>query len=214
MRYERWRSKLNTTQLQLLHNGDTNQWDPTLIFHVLLYSSLCLLANEIQVTQFSVQIQSKIIKALVTSIDLRKVLKSGDKIIVDLHYDPFHTIVTKVTQNQFIIKQPFNFPKGYQGQPQSQVKVTVYICKKEWGYIEDLAYLRNTSFAHCREARTTVKELNNIVQNIEQIYLNLNVPQKTIIAMKTIKNGKTTILIYTCFQKSQGYIILNLIMQE
>jgi len=190
MSYERWRSKLGTPQIQLLQNGNTKQWDPTLIFHVLLYSSLCLLASKIQGTQFSVQVQSKMVKALVTSVDLRNFLRSGNRIIVDLGSDPFRSVVTKVNRNQFFIRQPFNFPQGYQGQLQAQVIVDVYICEKEWDCVEQLAHLRNNSFGHCSEARTTTKELNSIVQHIEQIYWDLNISQKAINDMKAIKSGK------------------------
>lgn len=193
MSYERWISKLNLTQKKLLENGCTNQWDPTLIFHVLLYSSLCLLANKIQGTQFSVQIHSRIIKASVTRVDLRHFLQNGDKVIVDLGSDPFFSIVVKVNQNQFSIHQPFNFPKGYQEQSQNQVFVDVYVCQKEWGYVEQLAHIQNNNFVHCREAQTTAKELSYIVQHVEQIYVNLNVSQEVINAMKAIKNGKKVI---------------------
>ena len=130
--------------------------------------------------------------ALAARIDLRNFLKSGDKIIVDLHSDPFRAEIRKVTQNQFFILQPFNYPKGYQGQHQTQITVEVYVCQKEWHDIEYLAYIRNVSFAHCNEARITVKKLNNIVQDIEQIYLSLKVPQATINGMKAIKSGKKT----------------------
>ena len=192
MHYERWCSKLSATQIQLLQSGDINQWDPTLIFHVLLYSSWCLLAKKIQGTQFSIQMQSKLVKALAARIDLRNFLRSGDKIIVDLHSDPFRAEIRKVTQSQFFMQQTFNYPKGYQGQHQTQITVDVYICQKEWHDIEHLAYIRNASFAHCSEARITVKKLNNIVQDIEQIYLSLKVPQNTINGMKAIKSGKQT----------------------
>ena len=190
MHYERWYSKLSATQIQLLQNGDINQWDPTLIFHVLLYSSWCLLAKKIQGTQFTFQIQSKMVKALAARIDLRNFLRSGDKIIVDLHSDPFQAEIRNVTQNQFFMKHPFKFPKGYQIQPQAQITVDVYVCQREWYDIEHLAYIRNVSFAHCNEARITVKRLNSIVEDIEQIYLSLKVPQNAINSMKAIKNGK------------------------
>ena len=129
MHYERWCSKLSATQVQLLQNGDINQWDLTLIFHVLLYSSWCLLVKKIQGTQFTFQIQSKTVKALAARIDLRNFLGSGDKIIVDLHSDPFRAEIRSVTQNQFSMQYPFKFPKGYQGQAQTQITVDVYVCQ-------------------------------------------------------------------------------------
>ena len=196
MRNERWRSKLNQTQIKLLEEGDTRKWDSTLFFHVLLFSSWCLLARKIQGTQFDIRINSNVAIAK-TNGDLR-CLRSKGKIIIDLVDDPFFTEVTSVDRNQFNISRPFKFPEGYKGQRQSQITVDVYVCKKTWGYVDELRNLRNTSFAHSIKAYATVQELDNIVCNVERIYKNLNVSQEVINDMKAIKNGKATITYCLC----------------
>ena len=192
MKKEMWRSRLSPKQLQLLQDGNTAHWDPTILFHVLLHSSMCLLAAKVQGTQCDLQIQSKLIKATSPNFDFRNVLQSGDKIMLDLGTDLFRSVVTKVQKNQFFVRHPFGYPPGYQRQLMGQpgVAFDLYICQPEWKQIEHLSFLRNDYFAHCGEARTSAKELNSIIQSIEQVYINLRVPQKTIAAMKSIKNGK------------------------
>ena len=191
MRNEHWRSKLNQTQIKLLEEGDTKKWDSTLFFHVLLFSSWCLLARKIQDTKFDIMINANVARAK-TNGDL-SCLRSKDRIIIDLVDDPFFTEVTDVCRNQFQMLRPFKFPEGYKGHHQSQITVDVYVCKKTWGYVEELRRLRNTSFAHSNKACATVQELNNIVRNVERIYQNLNVSQEVINDMKAIKDGKATI---------------------
>jgi len=171
MKNEMWRSKLSPKQLQLLQDGNTAHWDPTILFHVLLHSSMCLLAAKVQGTQCNLQMQSKVIKATSPNFDFRNVLKNGDKIILDLGTGPFRSVVIKVQKNQFFIRHPFSYPPGHQGQLTSHqgLSFDLYICLPEWRQVEHLSFLRNDYFAHCGEARTSKKELNSIIQNVEQV---------------------------------------------
>lgn len=189
---ERWCSKLDKKQVQLLESSDTDQWDATLVFHVLLYSSLCLYAKKIQDTKFTVQIKSDMVKAVAT-INLK--LKNGDKIIIDLGSDPFFSVVKRIEGNRFFIRDSFNFPPCYQGDDSHRMLVDVYVLQKEWDYIKELAKLRNASFAHSTKASITTKQLSDIIQTCENIYRKLNIPKETISAMKSIEHGKQHVFI-------------------
>ena len=189
MYHEKWKSKLNAEQKELLKDGNTNKWDATLLFHVLLYSSWCLFANKIEDTQFILKIESNKIEALKKSEDI-KMLRHGGRIIIDLGTDPFCSTIER-DANQIILCK--HFPRAYQTQQECLLKMyDVYICQEKWECVQELSHIRNECYGHCTNAHVTSKTLNDIVKNIEEAYRKLKVPKKDIDAMKNITNGKVT----------------------
>ena len=46
VRTDRWQARLGKAHLNYLQNGNSAEWDSTVLFHVLLHSSLCLFADK------------------------------------------------------------------------------------------------------------------------------------------------------------------------
>ena len=189
MKYDHWQTKLSPPQLKLLRDGDTQCWDGTLLFHVLLHSSLCLFADQVQGTQCVVTVQTHSVSASVPGYDFRRLLQKGYKVIFDLGNDQFHTDIVSVQKSHFFTKHIFKPPHGLLPPQQRSITVDVYICRIEWFHINELAQLRNASFAHCEAARASATQLHNVVQNVERIYIDLKVPRKSIAEMKAIEKG-------------------------
>jgi len=192
---EKWDSKLHETQKKLLEDGNTKQWDPTLLFHVLLYSSMCLLTTDRGTVQLISQYQIK----TTSSIDFTTVLNIGDTIMLDLGY-PFCSAVTCVQKKQFQIKQ--NVPQHYWGKQR-----TLYICRPERSEVKTISFIRNKCFAHCEKAHISLNDLNDIVKKIEKAYVALKVSPTTIAKMKAILNGKH-ICVYFCMPIQYKYLTM------
>lgn len=189
MKHDHWQTKLISPQLKCLQDGNTSNWDSTLLFHVLLHSSMCLNADRVRGTQCIIKVQSNEVLASVPSFDFRRVLQRGYRVIFDLGSDQFRTDIVNVQKRSFFTKYRFRPPQGFLPPKQSSIIVDVYICRKEWFWIEELAVLRNSCFAHCEAARISVTDLQNVVQRTERIYNNLRVSRKAIDAMKAMERG-------------------------
>lgn len=189
MKHDHWQTKLISPQLKRLRDGNTSNWDSTLLFHVLLHSSMCLNADRVQDTQCIIRVQSDEVLASVPSFDFRSVLRRGYRVIFDLGNDQFRTDIVNVQKRSFFTKYRFRPPQGFLPPQQSSMTVDVYICRKKWFYIEELAALRNSCFAHCEAARISAADLQNVVQRTEKIYNNLRVSRKVIDAMKAMERG-------------------------
>lgn len=189
MKYDHWQAKLSPPQLKLLRDGDTQCWDGTLLFHVLLHSSLCLFADKFQSTQCVITVQTQSVSASVPGCDFRSLLRKGYKVIFDLGNDQFRTDVVNVQKNRFLTKHVFKPPHGLLPPQQMSITVDMYICRMEWFCINELAQLRNVNFAHCGAARATAAQLHNVIQNVERIYSDLKVPGNSIAGMKAIEKG-------------------------
>ena len=66
---DRWQARLGKEQLNQLQNGNTAEWDSTLLFYVLLHSSFCLCADKLQGTQCIITVESNVVSASVPSFD-------------------------------------------------------------------------------------------------------------------------------------------------
>lgn len=189
MKHDHWQTKLFHPQLKLLRDGNTQSWDSTLLFHVLLHSSMCLFAYKVKGTQCIITVQSKEVSASVPSFDFRSVLRNGYRVIFDLGMDQFRTDIATVQKRRFFTKHPFRPTHGFLPPQQSSMTVDMYICQEEWFSIEKLAVLRNSCFAHCESARVSAAKLRDVIQSAERIYTKLKVPEKVIAAMKAIERG-------------------------
>ena len=185
---DHWQAKLNRFQLSLLNDGNSQHWDSTLLFHVLLHSSMCLFADLFQGTKCVLTVQANAVYASVQTFDFRRCLKTGYVVIFDLHTDQFRTeIVANVQKSCFFIKH--RPPHGFLQPHQSSMAVEMYVCQREWFYINELAEIRNSSFAHCAAAAIKEAQLRKIVQHIERIYRDLKLPKGDITSMKAIERG-------------------------
>ena len=184
---ERFTSKLSSIQIQILKNGLTQEWDSTLLFHALLYSSHLLLADPIPGNQVSIQHNSKKIFSTIQSIDFTRVLQRGDKIILDLGTDFIRVELVRVCPTELHLKWPLKLPQPPPAR--AQLVCDGYICSREWHTIEQLSFLRNDNFSHCKTARITTNELSYVIQDIEAKYNTLHVPPPRITKMRSIISG-------------------------
>ena len=189
MSIDHWQPKLGKAQMNYLKNGNTAKWDSAFLFHVLLHSSLCLFSDKLQGTQCIITAQSNVVSASMQNMNFQNVLQSGYKVIFDFGRYRFQTNVVHVQKNFFHIKHIF---KPTHGTHPSPMKVDMYICRKEWFCINELAELQNDNFIHCKEARIDAAHLHSVIQCAERIYLDLKVSKKVIMEMKAIEKGVLT----------------------
>lgn len=180
---ERWASRLSPEMISKIKQGNSNNWDATILFHVLLYSSHCLLAMKIPGTQGSLQTGSKEIKATTASADFRKYVSNGCTVLFDLGDSFFcsKVIAGRIQPNDFFIYKMFGF---------RNTNADIYVCSSEWHLLEELSHIRNEKFAHPDSCSATTRELSILVHDLVRIYRRLNVPQRLITDMQTMSTGK------------------------
>ena len=186
LQQERFTTKLTVYQKQTIESGLTQNWDLTLLFHVLLYSSHLLLADSIPGQQLLITHNSKKATTPSLTVNLTHSIRSGDFIIFDFGGSDFiKAEVTNVRPTEIIFKRPLSLPPSL-----SSLYVNAYLCSTMWYVVEELSFIRNNEFAHCTSARITKKQLLNVVQRIESNYKDLNVPASRICSLQTILSGK------------------------
>ena len=186
LQQDRFISKLSPTQKQNLENGQTQNWDSTLLFHALLYSSHLLLADPIPGNQVSIQRNSKKLVSTIPKINFTHVLRQGDKIILDLGSADFIRVeLAGVRPTELYLKWPLKLPQSVP----AQLVRDAYICSREWLAVEQLSFLRNDRFAHCKTARITTKQLSCVIQGIEAHYNTLHASPSRIDKMRSITSG-------------------------
>ena len=178
----------------MIQNGDTYQWDPTLLFHAFLHSSLCLLADNVHGVQATLQPGSNIVtlsaKLPVNTISRR------DLVMFDLGNEMFRSEVINIQQNQLTIKDKFSPSSKLRVHPQQGAKADMFVCQRTWYAVQKLSFIRNDNFAHCNAASTSAIQLKHLIQNVEAIYKDLGVQQRVISDMKAIETGNPHILVH------------------
>lgn len=193
---EQWDSRLSQVMRTKIEQGDSKSWDSTILFHVLLYSSHCLFANKVPGTQGSLQTDSKMVKATTKSVDLRNYISNGYTVLCDLGSDFFRAQVTgRIQPNNFFVSKAFKDPS---------TDADIYVCTKEWQVLEELSRMRNKKFAHVTSCSATNRELHFLVQDLQRIYKQLNVPEFMIAEMKSMATGKYVATVFNVNIHSPG----------
>lgn len=193
LKNERWKEKLSQEMQRYLQGGNCERWDPTLLFHVLLHSSHCLLMDRVVGVQADLQKGSRIVKLGGAPVDVRRILRPGNVVVFDLGQTYFRTPVHSVRKAQeFQVIKPF---------PHNSTLADVYICKPEWQALEKLSWRRNDYFAHSQSCEMSSKDLNTLIQDVARVYSHLQVPVHVIAQMKAIGKG----IMITCTELSELY---------
>lgn len=174
---ERWTSKLSHQMRTNIEKGNSKNWDASTLFHVLLYTSHCPLAERIPGTKGSIQTDSKVVKA---TADLQKYLKENDAVLFDLGKASFYSKVYSVKAKEFFICNNFTLPDA---------SADIYVCDDEWHLVNKLREVRN-KHVHKNPKVTSDAELNSILKVVSEMYLKLNVPQIRIAEMYKVAVGK------------------------
>ena len=185
---ERWHSKLLPDERRKLNYGILEEWNSPLLFHLLLYSSHCLLADLITLTQANLYHQSNLVMSSVhNAVDLTEIFCSGDKAIFDQGEECFCSEVVTVHKDYLLLKHPF---QSKQTQSQSAITVPFYKCKPQWLAVEKLFLLSNRCFSFCKTAVVTSEELQQVILEVKSIYATLNIPQQLKSKMLDDESGK------------------------
>ena len=185
---ERWHSELLSDEKHKLSCGISEEWNSPLLFHLLLYSSHCLLADPITLTQANLYHQSNLVMSSVhNAVDLTEIFCSGDKAIFDLGQESYCSEVVTVHRDYFLIKHPF---QGTQPQSQSAITVQFYKCKPQWLAVEKLYLLSSRYFRYCKTAMVASDELQRVILEVEAIYATLKIPQQLKSKMFADESGK------------------------
>ena len=178
---ERWKEKLSQEMQRSLQRGNCERWDMTLLFHALLHSSHCLLMDKIAGTQADLQKGSRVVKLGGSLIDVRRILHPGDVGVFDLGHTYCRSPVQSVRKaHEFQVSKPF---------PYDKTLADIYICKSEWQALERLSWRRNDYFAHSQSCEMSSSDLNTLIPDVAQVYLQFQVPAHIIAQMKAIGKG-------------------------
>lgn len=183
LQQDRFQSNLNRRQKDLLSSGQTNDWDTTLLVHALLFSSHFLLAESFSGNQ--VQLKRGSDNTLVSpskQVDFTRLLYKGDIILIDVGQNLIRNEVKFISKTEITMK--FSVPSHNMPSVGD-----IYVCSDYWKAVEDLKYLRNEQFAHCKNARIQYFKLERVVRNIEKIYDRLRIPKNRIKEMSGILSG-------------------------
>lgn len=184
LQHERFQSRLNGQQKQLLGSGKTSDWDVTLLVHALLYSSEFLFADPFHGNQVVLHHSDpyKIVSSAQVQADFTRHLRARNIVLCDLGNELARNEVKYVTRRDVTLKYPIK--------SQNPSQFTVYICSRYWVAVEALSFLRNTQFAHCKNARIDVASLKQVVQSVKAHYKDLRISGQRINDMTGILNGK------------------------
>ncbi len=164
-------------QTTLLKGGQTEKWDPTLLFHVLRSSTLRLLVDEIPGATLSVQ-QSEV--SLPVGSPLLSSIVPGCRVLFDDGKKSEYRKISSITATQLILKSKVTVkPAG----------VKVYLCTPEFEAVGQLRELRNVCFAHKFSAIAPTVELDDLLEKVEKAYGDLSVSSEEIETLKEIKTG-------------------------
>lgn len=184
MEQERWHVKLLPCHKEKLSYGQSEEWDPPLLFHILLYSSHCLLADSITITRAILQHQSAVVSSVSCSVDLNDILQSGDVVLFDLGTRCFCSTVVTTHKDHFALKHAF---KSEPSHVQNEIKVSFYKCRPEWLAVKQLFQLRDKYLSYCKTASMTDTELQQVLHEVRYLYGALNVSG---LLMPSLKGGK------------------------
>ena len=184
-KYETHRERLSREQKEMIKNGDTSKWDPTLIFHALLYSSLGLLVD--QLTGVNV------VKGTSNVLRVTQIPPWGKRLLIEVQLTKtvirtYHTF-EKVSNTDITIKPRV---RG--------TIICVSLCCKEWEATDQLRVLRNTKFAHKNKGETSERDLSDLITCVTSHFQDLGVSQGDIDRLEAIKIGMTVIAIMLCTQ--------------
>ena len=170
---EKWTRKLRPDQQQLLWSGDTGKWDPTLLFHVLLYSSLGLFIEEIPGA--SVQSRPNRITLPSSKAPLPASLKAGNKIIIHVpavgQYSDSVRIMEIISHSATHLQLDSNINIRVFASPSANAKV--YRCTSEWSAIDSLRIMRNEKYGHVTAASVPMPDFKQFLKNVENEYMKI-----------------------------------------
>jgi len=190
LKIDSWSKGLFSEQETLLKKGNTSEWDLTLLTHVLLYSSMCLLAKRVVGTRCIVTVESDKIQATDSSFDFiaTNTLKKGDGIILYFTDNgSFCYRVEQVEVTQFVIDSGFKLPKRVKKNQLQNVEL--YIKLKSWEAVDQLRIIRNKCYGHRKTTEVTKEDLDTVIDDVKSCYEKLDVPTKKIEEIADIKNG-------------------------
>ncbi len=180
---ERFILRLNTTQQWLLKSGKVDDWDVTLLVHALLYSSQLLLVDSFRDNQANLKHNdpSKLV-AVSRQADFTKYLRQRDIILCDTGRESIRREVKSVSPTDIFLKSPIKL--------QNPPQFDLYLCSQYWLAVEKLSVLRNSRFAHCKNARIDISALKDVVQRVKVLYSDLRIKKLHIInSMESILTG-------------------------
>jgi hypothetical protein len=185
MKKECWQSRLARTQTKTLSKGDSNEFDPTLLFHLLLYSSLSLLTDEIQNVQCTLVPHSKLVQCR-TKQRMFTFLHNGDEVIFDFGKASYKEAIHRVQSAALCLKWLFD-PKKVPGVTSFVAKI--FRCTDEWHAVYDLSMIRNDGFAHCTSACVSAGDLQWYTTEIKHAFKKLQRSQKLIDHVEAVSKG-------------------------
>ena len=180
---EKWTARLCDKQKKMIADGKTSEWDPTLLFHALLYSSLGLFIEEVAGATL---VKGNVINVRPQPQDLSSL--QGRRIAVEVKLSrkvncSFHDI-DSVSSSIIKIKPPV---RGLR----NALSNRVFVCDPKWKEVDSLRMLRNTSFAHKNNDETSDKDLSDLITRVTSHLHALGVSKSDIDELKAAETGMT-----------------------
>lgn len=182
LQQERFQLRLNSTQKGLIASGKVDDWDVTLLVHALLYSSQLLLAKPFQDNHANLKHNDPYILMSVSQrADFTRYLRRKDIILCDVGQELIRNEVKAVSPTEISLKYPIKL--------QNPVQIGVHLCSHYWWAVHELSVLRNSQFAHCKNARIAHSSLKDVVQRVKRLYSDLRIKRHRINSMENILTG-------------------------
>lgn len=154
----------------------------TLLGHALLYSSQLLLVDSFHDNQANLKHNDPLkLVSVSRQADFTKHLSQRDIILCDTGQELIRNEVKSVSPTEISLKYPIKV--------QNPPQFDVYICSQDWMAVERLSILRNSQFAHCKNARMGISGLKDVVQNVKLLYSDLRIKKRRIDSMANILTG-------------------------
>lgn len=167
---EKWIDRLHDVEQKFLDEGNTEEWDVSLLCRVLLYSTLGLLVDEIpgvNVTKKDVLHMTQFPFGISDHKDI-----VGRKILAEITTSRQASCTahecTEVSDNDVKIRPSLKKQKG----------VRIFLCSKpQWEEVDKLRLLRNDKFAHTSGAQLPDGVVTDLIDKVASSYRAVGVPQ-------------------------------------
>ena len=161
-----WTGDLTLEEMDVLKRGNTYEWNLRLLFHCLLHSKLCLLADRVTICKVKIEPGSPYIQMLnQMKIDS---LQPNVTVMLDLGDRKVQCVISKVTQEYVEVKWDDK-------PPERAVNADMYVCNQDWHTINTLYHLCKDVCTGSSISSTSPEHLTRFVHGVQDAYRQLGV---------------------------------------
>ena len=158
-----WTTDLTSEELDVLKRGNKYEWNLRLLFHCLLHSKLCLLADRVTTCKASIEPGSQRLQYVETDT-----LQPNATALLDLGDRKAQCVICKVTQEYVEVKWDDKSPEG-------ALNADMYVCSQEWHTVNTLYHLCKDVCMNSSISSIPPEDLTEFVRGVQDAYRKLGV---------------------------------------